>query len=76
MEALSEKGLHLKMGAEGFHTMVSVSSLKGWEVGKYLGRKKGRQREERSKFAALWRVRENTNEETKGWVGGMERAEV
>lgn len=76
MEALSEKGIHLKMGAERFPTMASGSSLKGWEVGKYLGRKMGRQSEERSKFVALWRMRANTKEETKEWVGDVERAEV
>lgn len=36
----------------------------------------GRQSEERSKFVALWRMRANTKEETKEWVGDVERAEV
>lgn len=39
MEALSEKGIHLKMETEAFSAMASVSSMKGQEVGKYFGRK-------------------------------------
>lgn len=54
MEALSEKDIHLKMGNEAFSAMVSVSSMKGQEVGKCFGRDKGREREERNKLMAVF----------------------
>lgn len=36
------------METEAFSAMVSVSSMKGQEVGKYFGRERGREREERN----------------------------
>lgn len=54
VEALSEKGIHLKMETEAFSAMVSVSSMKGQEVGKYFGREKGRERGEEQMYGSLY----------------------
>lgn len=42
------------METEAFSAMVSVSSMKGQEVGKYFGRERGREREERNTCMAVF----------------------
>lgn len=70
VEALSEKGVHLKMGAEGFPAVASVSLVEGQELGKCVGvwEEDGKAQRGEGKCVALFM------EEREHWGGNKRKA--